>query len=495
LGIDPAVAAIRRPWRWGGHREALIVPIAAALAVPTGAMIGRGLGAPLVVLTALIAGFILGLADWRRSVYGLVAYLPFSGVASVLLYPRTAPAVLAKDFLFVIPAYVGFLVQHVSARRPMSFRGAPIWLLASFAVLVLAQAFNPSLPSAAVAAIGAKVWLFYIPLCFLGYHLVRDRRDLHRILGVLSLAAVIPALVGIAEALLIYAGNGALVYSAYGHAAASVTQEFAEFNLAGGAVLRRVPSTFAFVAQYFSFTISMVAVTYAWWRGVLAKTRLAVVGTAVWLLLLLAGFLSGARAAFLFVPLLVIFILVLEGPRARLGLARIMAPAVVLVCVAVVILGSSARAVLVHAWETGLGEFGEIFVNGFRRGFALTLTGLGTGIDTSAARHAFAQSDQFGAVNGFWYESWYVKVLLELGVAGLVIVALLYGKLVITALRRHARLRDPGLRAVSASVLALLIWNVIFNVKAQYMDIDPMNVHFWLLLGLLFKLPALDEGT
>jgi hypothetical protein len=30
-------------------------------------------------------------------------------------------------------------------------------------------------------------------------------------------------------------------------------------------------------------------------------------------------------------------------------------------------------------------------------------------------------------------------------------------------------------------------------VKAQYLDMDPMNVYFWLLLGLLFKLPTLDR--
>jgi hypothetical protein len=494
LAIDPAVSAVRQLSPWSGHREARIVAIAAVVAVLTGAMIGRGLAIQVVVLAGLIACFLLGLADWRRSIYGLLAYLPYSGIAGVLLYPRTAPAVLAKDFLFVVPAYVGFLAQHVIARRSMSFRGAPTWLFAAFAVLVLAQAFNPALPGGVVAAIGAKVWLFYIPLCFLGYHMVRDRRDLHRILGVMSLAAVLPALVGVGEALLIYAGNGALVYKAYGQAAASVTQDFAEFELAGGAILRRVPSTFAFVAQYFAFTVSMVAVTYAWWRGTLTRTPLAMLGMGVWLLLLLASFLSGARAAFLFVPFLVIVILILEGPRARLRLLRIMAPVLVLLCVAVVILGSSAGAVLMHAWETGFGEFGVVFVDGFRRGFALTLTGLGTGIDTNAARYAFTQAHQFSAVNGFWYESWYVKVLLELGVAGLIIVALLLGTLLTAAFRQHVRLRDPGFRAISASVLALLIWNAVFNMKAQYMDIDPMNVHLWLLLGLLFKLPELDAA-
>jgi hypothetical protein len=73
-------------------------------------------------------------------------------------------------------------------------------------------------------------------------------------------------------------------------------------------------------------------------------------------------------------------------------------------------------------------------------------------------------------------------------------VALLLGTLLTMAFRRHLRLQDPGLRAVSASVLALLIWNAVFNLKAQYMDIDPMNVHLWFLLGLLYRLPELDAA-
>lgn len=492
MASDLAVAAVRRPPPWSGRREALVVAGAAAVAIPTGAMVGRGLAVPIFALAGLTVALLVGLTDWRRALYGLLLYLPFCGVASVLLYPNTTHAILAKDFLFVIPAYVGFLAQHVSAGRPMSFRGAPTWLLACFAALVLGQAFYPNLPGPIVAAIGAKVWLFYIPLCFLGYHLVRDRRDLHRLLGFISLAAVIPALIGIGEALLLYAGHGDLVYGAYGPAAASVTQDFARFDLAGGASLRRVPSTFTFVAQYFSFTVAMVAVAYAWWRGNPARARGAP-RFGVWLLLFLAGLLSGARAAFLFLPFLMALVVVLEGRTARRSAARLLAPALLLLGLTAAVIRTTVGSVLAHATAVGVEEFGYVFVDGFRQGLARTLMGLGTGANTNAARYVLGQTDRFVGVDGTWYESWYVKALLELGVAGLVILALLFGTIVTRALRQHRGLRDPGIKAVSASLLALLLWNLVFNVKAQYLDIDPMNVYFWLFLGVLFKLPTLDE--
>ena len=55
-----------------------------------------------------------------------------------------------------------------------------------------------------------------------------------------------------------------------------------------------------------------------------------------------------------------------------------------------------------------------------------------------------AKRTSSGGVGGTWYESWYVKALLELGVAGLVILVLLLGALATRALMQHRRLRDPG---------------------------------------------------
>jgi O-antigen ligase len=138
-------------------------------------------------------------------------------------------------------------------------------------------------------------------------------------------------------------------------------------------------------------------------------------------------------------------------------------------------------------------EFQVVFVDSFHRVLGTTLGGLGTGIDTNGARYAFDRPDQFTAVNGAWYESWYVKAYLELGVAGLVLIVAILGQPVAAGLRRHAALRDPGLRAVSASLLALLIWNLVYGLKGQFVDLDPSNVYFWLFIGVLAKLPQLDQ--
>jgi hypothetical protein len=468
------------------------VSLGVSLSALGGAAIGRGFGLHVAAVAGLLASFAVGIYNWRLSVYGLLLYLPYSGVAAILMYPNTTPAVLAKDFLLVLPAYLGFILRQLSARKSMSIPRGPVWLIVCFSTLVIAQTLNPALPSLIVGAIGAKVWLFYIPLYLLGYHLIRSRRDLHRVLTVISVAAVIPTLIGIVEAVLIYTGRASVVYGFYGEAAAAVTQNFAAFNLTGGGTLHRISSTFTFVSQYFAFTMTMMTVIYAWWRGVLVEGRLAYIGSAVWLLTLLAGFLSGARGAIAFIPVMVVLLLLLQRPKAGLIL-RGAVGSIIVFSGAAAILGSSIANLLSYVAALSTQHFRSVFLGGFRDGFSLTLTGLGAGTNTNGARHVLSQPELYASASGSWYESWYVKALVELGVPGLVLVVALMAVLLMQGLDRHRSLTDKRLKVISASLMAFLIWNLIYGIKGQFMDIDPINVYFWFFVGILARLPSLEE--
>jgi hypothetical protein len=457
-----------------------------------GLTVGSNRQMPAIGLVAFSAAIVVGLWRWRWSIYGLLLYLPVSGIPVLVSYPDTRAAVLAKDALFIMPAYIGFLAHHLAERRRMTFTGAPVPLLIGLSLLVVIHVFNPSLPNKAVGAIGAKVWLSYIPLLFLGYHLVRSRFEVGWLLGLMSITAILPMLIGVIEAILISLGHAQLVYGWYGSAASSATQEFTEFSLQGGGSLRRIPSTFSFFYQYFGYLLSMAAVSYAWWRAYLAGTRLAPIGLSVWLLTMLASFLSGARASFIFIPLLLAIALLLEGRGFRLPVGRLVTVAFMLTAAAT-ILGGRTDSVLTFGASVGKEAFGGLFIGALRKAFTLTAAGFGTGMDTNASRYAVTQYEQFAALGGFWYESWYVKTLLELGLAGVVIVSALFVQLIWSALRRHAYLKDRGLRVVSASLVAYLISVVLLSTKAQYLDLDPINVYFWLFVGILLRLETLDR--
>ena len=260
----------------------------------------------------------------------------------------------------------------------------------------------------------------------------------------------------------------------------------------GGGTLRRIPSTFPFFYQYFGYLLSMAAVSYAWGRACLPRTRLAPLGLSVWLLTILASFLSGSRASYIFVPFLLLAVLILERPGFRLPVGRLV-PVMVILTSAAAILGGRIDRILAFGASVGTEAFGGLFLTAFRKALSLTAAGFGTGMDTNASRYAVPVSEQFRALDGFWYESWYVKALLELGLAGLVIVALLFVWIVCLALRQHHQLEDRGLRIVSASLIAFLVSVMLLSSKAQYLDLDPINVYFWLFIGVLVRISTLDR--
>ncbi len=474
----------------GPARSGDMVVAGAAVSVLIGWAVGASHGLLAAMVLVMACAFAVGICEWRRAVYGLLAYLPFSGVPILASYPRTTIAVLLKDFLFVLPAYLGFAVWAVANRQRILFNRALAVLLGLLSALVLAQALNPSLPSRLVGLVGAKVWLFYLPLWVLGYHLVRKRRDLDRLLAVMSIAAVVPVLLGLTEAVLIYSGHPAQVYRWYGVAASAATQDFAELAFEGGGALRRVPSTFSFVSQYYAFVMAMLAVTYAWWKGVLAGTRWSVAGAGLWALVLLAGLASGARGALLSIPLVVVLLLVLERRGGRLPFGRLATLVLVLVTT-IALVGLDPRRLSTGLARLGLGNFHDVFLKGFREALRLTVGGLGTGIDTNAGRYVAAGSGRLNAVQGVWYESWFVKAVLELGVAGLLLVTLIVGTLALGTLRERRLVTDHRLRAIWASLAVVLLWNIVYSLKGQYIDMDPTNVYFWLFAGVLARVPAL----
>jgi hypothetical protein len=456
------------------------------------------LGGTAVLFAVALA---VGLRDWRWSVVGLLAYIPVSGIPIDAAYGHRlerAVAVLGKDFLFVIPAYVGFAVWAWRRRERIVFPGAPVTLVVSLAAIVVVQSLNPNLPKPLVGLIGLKVWLFYVPLFLLGYHLVRTRTELHRLLGLVALLALVPAVVGLVEALFIYGGRQNDVYRLYGDAAAAVTQEYVGLELPGGGHLRRIPSTFSSFYQYYLFLATALALGYAWWRGGRLSLRASVLAAVAWLVVLVASFLTGVRAAFFMTPLLLVLVLALSGRSAARSGIRWLLPAAVVLGVVSAIPGTYPVALWSNVADVARQEFWDVIVDSGRDALSLTVFGLGSGIDSIASRYAFpndaAWREAIFPLLGRWHESWYVKAWIELGAVGTAVVLALFGTILVRAVRLRRSLRSRGLLVAWAALFGVIVWSLVYAVKGQYLDLDPLNVYFWLFAGLLFKLPALEES-
>ncbi|MEJ7787374.1 MAG: hypothetical protein WKF96_21430 [Solirubrobacteraceae bacterium] len=500
LGLS---TGLRRPgWsrglrrEWSGRTRAgeaawLIAVVPLALVV--GLAVAAGLGL-LVVGVVVIAGFVaLGLHDWRLSMLALLGFLPYSGLLIIAAYPQTGPATLVKDLLFVVPAYLGFAGAYLLRRREVRIPGFPLGCALLFAMVVVLQLANPALPNIVVGLIGAKVWLMYIPMAYLGYHLVRSREDLRRVLFIICITGVIPAVIGIVEGVLVNTGQGDVVYRWYGDAASAVTQDFAIVG-EGQASISRVASTFSFVGQYFLFTVALVAASYAYWRGFLARSRRTdVLGLALFMLVVLASLLSGARGAILFVPAMIVLMLGLDGVRVRVGVwVALIGGAIAALTVTAAVFGTDVGDLLAQVWDHAVGQFVINTVEGFRNAYEHMLVGLGTGVDTQAARYALPALNPWELVGGRVEEGWWVKLVLELGIAGFVLGVFMLAAVVTRVVQVHRRLADPQLRSISAGLLALVLFLVFNNFKGSFLDLDPTNILFWLFVGILLKLPTLD---
>ena len=280
-----------------------------------GALIAAGAARPVAAVVILGVATLIGVRSWRLAVVLALVYLPIEGILWVALYPHTAAAALAKDFLFVIPAYIGFFYSYMKSKQNFVFPGFPLLPVLLFAGLVIVEIFNPLLSRLLVGLVGAKVWLFYIPMAFLGYQLIRSRSDLDRLLNIMCLVAIVPAVVGIAEAVLYYTGHSSFVYSLYGSAASAATQDSrpstwgARVSASAEHLLVRRPVLHLHDLDG-GVRLRLVAAARGSWTR---RWRLA-----VWLLFLAAALTSGARGALAFVPLLLIAILLIDG---RLGVS------------------------------------------------------------------------------------------------------------------------------------------------------------------------------
>jgi hypothetical protein len=480
-GVTTLRSELRRA---SGRVIGLILLIIAGAAIAYGTINGHWL--TVFGLMAVIAALVVGIHNWRWSIYALLLYLPFSGLPTLLTYPNTQIAVLIKDILFVVPAYVGFAL--VARRQGWRYPGSPVILMCAFVFLVLVQSINSANSNPLVALIGMKVWLLYIPLLFVGYQLVNTKNQLRRIFGLMSLTVVVPALIGVIEAVLVYGGQAKLVYSLYGPAATAATQSFARQDYAAGGFSVRIPSIFSFGTQYFALTATMVAIVLAW-RHLSGRRFL---GAAIWILVVLAAFTSGARGAFIMVPLLILLTFVLQR-RMRAGIMTGFGIVIIFLATAS-IFGADPSQVFSTATEVGVSEVQTGFVTGMVRAVQITTVGLGTGSATGSSRYALgdATNPNLAAAQS---ESWWVKIVLELGLPGLAIVVALLGWITLRGFAALRMTRDSALRTSSAVLLAFLIWNFVYFTKGAYIDLDPIDVYFWLFAGILARLPSIEDST
>ena len=437
------------------------------------------LGLP-IALTIWVA--ILG--KWQRALWMLILYVPFGSGIALMMRPNPFGSLL-KDFLFVLPVYAVFILFHMREFRNTRIPNPISLMFVLLAAVVLLQTFNPSMRDLVAGAVGIKVWLLYIPLAYLVSAMIIRAEDLVGFLRVATAISIIPCGLGILQfAMSSTLGYGETMTLFYGRNAAAATQNFSTFQM--GADFYRIPSTFSFVTQYSGYALMMLAIAYIHqsiephpgWR-LFAKIATGMI--------FVAAILAGARANFLFAPMLLLVILFLDAKLKRLALWLIIGPFVMITTLNTVGLDVFTIADKTSGLVTNYGS--DLIIPDLIKSLVNSPLGQGVGMNTGASRNLMSAAEI--AVLPPMIEGYYSKTIIELGIPGLIIQLGILFLLLFYGLGIHQRARDPMSRSCSAAITGFIIVMAIHSFKGWQVDLDPINVWYWILVGILFRLPEL----
>ena len=435
----------------------------------------------------------------RQALWMLLIYMPFSGTVTYAI-GSSSLLQLAKDG-FYIPALFG-VIQYCRREKLPIFTPKPlvppIVLLLVLALLTLIcvnvpQQFNPDSSDQPIlmGILGLKVLVGYIPLVVCAYYLIRHRQDLLFLTRLTLIVVLVACGLAFVQYLLLKTGycEGSRNFAGEALYKPSLDARC----LIGGSLLYspqvnqiRLPGTFVAPWQWGWFLISSGFLTFAaafndpkaHWRLVALTAMASVFVMAV---------LSGQRIALVLVPVTFVLLLILTGQViylkkflptaialfAILGLAAVNNPQLL----------QERIANLEARWNASPPPL--FIYNQFQQAIEAQtgLLGQGLGRATNSAR-VFGETELI--------ETYYPKLLYEIGPFGVLAFLLVVTLLCYLTFRAYRSIRDSGLRSYGASFWVFLLF-ISYNTYFYPLDVDPVAVYYWFFAGVILKLPEIER--
>jgi hypothetical protein len=434
----------------------------------------------------------------RFALWAFLIYLPFGGTITYAI--GNSPLLqLAKDGLY-IPAIIG-VVQHCKRER-LSFL-LPKQILPALTALLLLCAMTLLVVNGyqqffgkggeqpiAMGILGIKVMLGYLPLIPCAYYLLRSKQEFYFLMRLMLVLIIICCALAMVQYLMLLTGKCAGTRLATGSSLFKASLEARCF--VGGALLYspqegviRLPGTFVAPWQWGWFLISssFLAFPSAFnepkpiWRilGLVALGSVFVMAV-----------ISGQRIALALVPIVIALLLLVTGQVANLKRFIPIAAGLALV-LSIAALQNPATVQeridsFVSRWNAAppyefiFGQFQWAMKDG-------NFLGNGLGRATNSAR-ALGETQLV--------ETYYPKMLYEIGPFGTIAFLVLVSILTYTTFKAYRLVRDRSMRGYG-SALAWFILFMSYNTYYYPLDVDPVAVYFWFFAGVALKLPELER--
>ena len=436
----------------------------------------------------------------RKALWSFLIYMPFAGTITYWIGGGNSLFQLAKD-AFYIPALLALVQQLLRKKKPLIVSkklAVPIYILLTLSILTflfvnLNQQFSskPQGTPVLMGILGLKVFIGYIPLLTCGYYLIRNLKDLLFLTRLNVVMVILCCSLGLVQYLMLQLGICKGTDHLSGVDLFKATLEYK--CLIGGSLvfspsqsMIRLPGTFVAPWQWAWFLISAIFFTFASafsdsslrWQGI------SFIGMA---LVFINSVISGQRIALALVPLFTVILLVLTGQVTNLK--RFIPIATGLGILGIIAMAAFPSVVLervdsfVSRWNasppTEFIQHQFEFTSKEQRG----LLGNGLGRATNSAR-------VFGDTT--LVETYYPKILFELGPLGVIAFLFLVTVLVLFTFKTYRSLKEKHLRGYGAAFWVFVLF-ISYNTYYYPLDVDPVAVYYWLVAGVIVKLPEIQR--
>lgn len=442
---------------------------------------------------------------WRFGVFLFLIWLTFEDLVRKYL-GNNMSIYFIKDLLAAV-VYGAFFFT-VMKHRERSFRPSFRVPLLAFLALAALQVFNPRSPSVFYGLVGMQIYFYYVPLIFIGYALLSNQDDLDHFLNLNFKIASIVAAIGIVQA----SGHGTFLNPATLAPALRDLGHLVRFAPGLSNPLQAPPSVFVSQGRYSNylgmmFTLALGAAVFQLFRRRSARwpnVALALLGVAI--------FLSGSKGVLVYALVTVVGlgVAMLWGvrnqPWVSARLTRIMRRSVIAVAMAFCLF-VALYPKLTSSWGTyyydllwpesshsQLGFRVENYpLSQFEKalGYPHWVTGYGTGTASLGVQYVTAK---LGAPDPVVppVENGYGTLLIEMGVLGPIVWAILAATIVISGWKLTKRLASTPLFPVALCILWFMFWvfgPFSWGSMTTYQNY-VVNAYLWLLVGILFRLPS-----
>ena len=468
----------------------------------------------ILAVPAMVASFI----HPRLGLLALIIYLPLSSTVTFAVArvfqvkgnfigeePSYALYKIAKD-AFYFPALAAILIKTKTFKQlyPQikSFFITALILLVSSLITFL----SVNLPEGATAVgiVGLKTLLSYIPLVLCGYYLIEQKRDLFVVNRLLIVMILVCCGLALVQYLLLLQGicpdnellNQLEVFApkSYGQFYPDITKKatLKAQCFVGGSVLYnpdqgliRLPGTFSDPWQWGWFLVSSSVISYAASFSDPQK-RWRVAGWVAIVLVFLATLVSGQRLPFLLVPLFyLVLVIATSKNKQKLPLKLGILGMISLLGVTLIPFIQERGLNFISRWQYSSPI--DFVVNQMQWIFNhIQLFGFGLGTATSGARHV-AGEEEIRLI-----ETYYAKLLYEIGIVGFIAFMALVTILCILTFKAYLKVKNADLKHWGLCIWIFLLF-ISYNPYYYPLSVEPVSIYYWLFAGLLLKLPEISE--